>query len=361
VASIRPYKLPGGAKRYEVRWREHGAAKSKSLTTSHDARVFKTETERRLRMGALHAAKPETFGDLEAAFMDRYRAGLEGKRKPRPKTVESMETSRAHLRPLRNIPVDKVGLREIEQVILPIAADRPETASKVLKLAKRILRSSSKRRQPIDLSALEASVAKAVPRTPMFLTWDQVQTVESFMPEFIRRIVPLAVLTLCRQGELLGLRDGDLDLDSGSLTVSEQAQRGKRTVTKTTASRRTIDLSPLMVDLFRQQQDARALGGGELVFPNRQGRVFDRHHFYRTYFKPAAVHAGLPTLTFHHLRHTGASLMIEAGIDVKTISERMGHVDGGALVLRTYGHLYKGRGRQAALQLEQLVTSGAAA
>jgi hypothetical protein len=50
--------------------------------------------------------------------------------------------------------------------------------------------------------------------------------------------------------------------------------------------------------------------------------------------------------------------MIEAGIDVKTISERMGHVDGGALVLRTYGHLYKGRGKQAALQLEQLVTGG---
>jgi integrase len=361
MASIHPHKLPKtGARRYEVRWREHGVARSKTLTTLADAKTFKNEIERRLRMGVLHAARPEAFGHLEDAWVERYKAGLEGKHKPRPKTIESMETTRAHLAPLRRIPVDKVGLREIEQVILPIAADRPETASKVLKLAKRILRSSSKRRQPIDLSALEASVARSVPKAPEFLAWDQVEQVESFMPEFIRRIVPVAVLTLCRQGELLALRDRDVDYDAGSLTVAEQVQQGKRAATKTTGSRRTIDLSPLMLDLIRQQQEAREPNRDGLIFPTRHGRLFERQNFYNRYFKRAARDAGLPRLTFHHLRHTGASLMIEAGIDVKTISERMGHVDGGALVLRTYGHLYKGRGKQAALQLEQLVTGGAA-
>lgn len=357
MASIHPYKLPkSGARRYEVRWREHGVARSKSLTTMADAKTFKHETERRLRMGALHAAKPDTFGQLETAFVERYVAGLEGKRKPRTKTVESIETTRKHLAPLRKIPVDKVGLRELEAVILPIAADRPETASKVLKLAKRILRSSSKRRQPIDLSALEASVARSVPKPPEFLTWDQVQQVESFMPDFLRRIAPIAVLTLCRQGELLALRDRDVDFDGESLTVAEQAQQGKRAATKTAGSRRTIDLSPLMLTLIREQQQARTPNRDGLVFPTRHGHLFERQNFYNRYFKPAARDASLPRLTFHHLRHTGASLMIEAGIDVKTISERMGHVDGGALVLRTYGHLYKGRGKQAALQLERLVT-----
>jgi integrase len=63
----------------------------------------------------------------------------------------------------------------------------------------------------------------------------------------------------------------------------------------------------------------------------------------------------MPELTFHDLRHTGASLMIAAGCHVKVIAEQMGHSDGGALVLRRYGHLYKGARRQAAMVLESHV------
>jgi hypothetical protein len=44
--------------------------------------------------------------------------------------------------------------------------------------------------------------------------------------------------------------------------------------------------------------------------------------------------------------------MIAAGCNVKVIAERMGHADGGALVLRRYGHLYKGAHREAAIALE---------
>ena len=72
-------------------------------------------------------------------------------------------------------------------------------------------------------------------------------------------------------------------------------------------------------------------------------------------FKPAARAAGIPELTFHDLRYTGASLMIAAGCNVKVIAEQMGHADGGTLVLRRYGHLYKGAHRQAAIALESHV------
>jgi hypothetical protein len=47
--------------------------------------------------------------------------------------------------------------------------------------------------------------------------------------------------------------------------------------------------------------------------------------------------------------------MIAAGCHVKVIAEQMGHADGGALVLRGYGNLYKGARRQAALALENRV------
>ena len=64
-------------------------------------------------------------------------------------------------------------------------------------------------------------------------------------------------------------------------------------------------------------------------------------------------------LTFHDLRHTCASLMIAAAnqagagqaVTIKSIAEQLGHMDGGVLVLRRYGHLFKGTRRHAALAL----------
>ena len=61
----------------------------------------------------------------------------------------------------------------------------------------------------------------------------------------------------------------------------------------------------------------------------RRGDPRPDNLMYRV-FKPAARAAGMPELTFHDLRHTGASLMIAAGCHVKVIAEQMGHSDGAA-------------------------------
>ncbi len=96
----------------------------------------------------------------------------------------------------------------------------------------------------------------------------------------------------------------------------------------------------------------RAANAGGYLFPTSAGSPFDADNFMARIFKPAARAAGIPELTFHDLRHTGASLMIAAGCHVKVIAEQMGHSDGGGLVLRRFGHLYKGARRQAASALE---------
>jgi hypothetical protein len=59
---------------------------------------------------------------------------------------------------------------------------------------------------------------------------------------------------------------------------------------------------------------------------------------------PGLGEHGEPAAPFpNDLRHTGASLTIAAGCHVKVIAEQTGHSDGGALVLKRYGHLYKGK------------------
>ena len=170
------------------------------------------------------------------------------------------------------------------------------------------------------------------------------------MPEYAARIVPVAVLSLCRQGELLALRDRDVNFEEGAISITGQGGPSGRTPTKTRAGRRTIDIGPLALRLLREQQLARAPNEAGLLFPTRAGGAFERHNFMRRVFKPAARAAGFPELTFHDLRHTGASLMIAAGCHVKVIADQMGHADGGTLVLRRYGHLYSGARKQAALR-----------
>ncbi|MBY0396187.1 MAG: tyrosine-type recombinase/integrase [Thermoleophilia bacterium] len=109
---------------------------------------------------------------------------------------------------------------------------------------------------------------------------------------------------------------------------------------------------PRAVRLLREQRLARQPNEGGYLFPSRAGTPYDGNNFMGRIFKPAARAAGIPEPTFHDLRHTGASLMIAAGCHVKVMAEQMGHSDGGGLVLKRYGHLYKGARRQAAVTLE---------
>ncbi len=228
-----------------------------------------------------------------------------------------------------------------------------------LVLLKRILRSAEERGQAVDPAVFHVRVAKPEEREPLFLTWEEADELRSWLPEHVSRIVPIAILTMLRRGEVLAVRDRDLDLETGSISVVAQSQDGGRVRTKTRAGRRTVDVGPTAIKLLREQQLVLAPNADGVLFATATGRPFDPNNFMNRLFKPAARAAGMPALTFHDLRHTGASLMIAAGCHVKVIAEQMGHADGGALVLRRYGHLYKGARRQAAMALEAHVFDAA--
>ena len=158
---------------------------------------------------------------------------------------------------------------------------------------------------------------------------------------------------MLRRGEILGLRDRDIDFDAGSISVFGQQQDGRRSSARRRPPAGARSTSgPATLKLLREQQLARRATQAPRAssFPAAWAGAFDGPNFMARVFKPAARACGFPELTFHDLRHTGASLMIAAGCHVKVIAEQMGHSDGGALVLKRYGHLYKGARRQAAIQ-----------
>lgn len=72
-------------------------------------------------------------------------------------------------------------------------------------------------------------------------------------------------------------------------------------------------------------------------------------------WQPAIEAAGYHSLGFHQLRHTAISLMSRAGYRPESVAERVGHADGGALILKRYRHLYPSESYAAAPSLDALV------
>ena len=352
MASIRAYATARGERRYEVRFRDHSSReRSRVFSVHRDARAFKLDVERRAQAGTLYQAAPERFGDVAPAWLERYVVGAAGRVRPRPRSVRVMEECLGYLAPLNALPVERVRRAVAEDLIAELAARAPR-------------RAEMRWRPQAHPAGRRGAGAKGGPgRLP---TPDrQVAGARAALPHLGRgRGAPVLDARArgpdradrdprdARRGEILGLRDSDLDLDAGSVSVFAQHQDGEQAATKTRAEGGAVDIGPWAVRLLREQQLARLPNGGGYLFPSRAGTPYDGNNFMARIFKPAARAAGIPELTLHDLRHTGASLMIAAGCHVKVIAEQMGHSDGGGLVLKRYGHLYKGARRQAAVTLE---------
>jgi integrase len=158
----------------------------------------------------------------------------------------------------------------------------------------------------------------------------------------------LAITAGLRQGELLGLKWQDVDLEAGKLQVRRTLYKGNFTAPKTAKSRRSIKLTTRAVEALTRHREAqleeseRLTGLWQdqgLVFTTQVGTPVNRHNFYGRNFKPLLEKAGLPhTVRFHDLRHTCATLLLSKNINPKVISEMLGHANV-TVTLDTYSHV----------------------
>jgi integrase len=181
------------------------------------------------------------------------------------------------------------------------------------------------------------------------------------------RSLPLIVVALAtgmRRGELLGLQWGDLDLDGASLKVErsvEETKAGLRLKTpKTKNGRRTISLPASALEALKahrasQREERLALRLGREtaatpVFGTPDGRLYSPDNLSRDWRRLVKSH-GLPQVMFHALRHTHASALIASGLDVVTISRRLGHSSPN-VTLTVYAHLFQKTDLTAASAIE---------
>jgi len=214
------------------------------------------------------------------------------------------------------------------------------------------------RDNPADIAKPPKAPSK---ETPMLQPSEAVGLLDRLRGQPLYLIASLALGTGMRRNELLGLRWGDVDLDAGRLTI-EQALEQTATygirikAPKTKHGRRTISLpAHLVAELrqhWREQQEQRlGMGLGKApdsapVFATADGGHVSPNAITKAW--PVAMAAiGMPAVTLHSLRHTHASMLINAGLDILTISRRLGH-SSPTITLNVYGHLIHGGDDRAA-------------
>lgn len=152
----------------------------------------------------------------------------------------------------------------------------------------------------------------------------------------------LAVFAGLRRGELLALRYGDLVGDELHVSRQVDDEGREHPYTKTDSSHRRVPVGEFL-DAWRAHRVAQqAEGHGEawrpdgLVFPTSEGTIMRTSNLSR-HFKQVLAAAGLPPIRFHDLRHTAASLMIDAGAAPTSVSRVLGHRSP-RMVMERYSH-----------------------
>ena len=174
-------------------------------------------------------------------------------------------------------------------------------------------------------------------------------------------VLPMFFLELCsglRKGELVALLWSDLDVERKTISISKQAVRvkggGVKTSTPKTATSIRVESVPQeAVDLLLKEHEKHPDNiymfpspvTGEMYYPDAVARLHTR----------MLQDLGLEHTRFHALRHTFATLALQNGVDIRTVSGMLGHADPG-FTLRTYTHATNPMQIQAAETVGQFMS-----
>jgi len=247
---------------------------------------------------------------------------------------------------------------------------RDTVAARTIGHAHRVLGKALKDAAKNDLVARNVCKEQPAPKVQ-----DDERTIVRDVPALVAalqswRHAPVAVVALftgMRLGEVLALRWSNVDLDRKIIRVHEALEQtaafGVRfKPPKSKAGRRDITMPDILVDSLREHRKAQLelrmqCGAGRLpedalLFANLDGRPL-APNLVSTLWCMFARRIGLPEITFHSLRHTHASQLIDQGVDIVTISKRLGHAKPD-ITLRTYAHLFRKDDSRAAAAINAM-------
>lgn len=321
------------------------------------------------RAGTLQAGKTPTVGQFLGTWLPAAKASV------RPSTFTFYEfIAREHLIPaLGRTRLDHLTPADVEALLARKQAGglSPRTCSHIRAVLRGALAKAVRWGMLSRNVAALADAPKAERVEYHVLNPEQARVfLDAVRGDRLEALYTVALGLGLRQGEALGLRWQDVDLEHGTLTVRHALQRVKlepgqpaRKVlveTKTARSRRTLALPAVVLSGLHEhrarQLEERLLAGSrwvetDLVFCTRNGTAATNTYVTQL-FQAHLERAGLPRMRFHELRHSAASLLIAQGAPLRTVMEVLGHSTI-TLTANVYGHLFDEAHRDAASAMDR--------
>lgn len=353
-------KLPSG--RYQARYLgPDGQLRPAPHTfrTKKDADDWLADKQTELRRGDWHDpdASKVAFGEYAAAWV-----------KERELTSTTRQLYRSLLRHHLEPAFGAVNVAEISPpLVRRWRADKlasgtgPTTVAKAYALLRAIMGTAVAdqmiRRNPCTIKG--ASTVHT-PERPTATVQEVYDLADAMQPRY-RALVLMAGFLGLRWGELIGLHRRDIDLDHGTVRVRRAVAElfnGQREIKapKSAAGKRTVSIPAAIIPDIREHLERYAEAGADgRVFLGAKGATPRRNHFNRLWRK-ACSDAGIKSLHFHDLRHTGNTLAASTGASTRELMARMGHSTARAALI--YQHASAARDRLIADALSDLVDKG---
>jgi integrase len=196
---------------------------------------------------------------------------------------------------------------------------------------------------------------------------------EGQLSEFLQQIkdhrdyplIFVAAYTGLRQSEILGLALDRILWEEKAIVINQTLHKNRedgeeefehRGRTKNPSSTRTIDVSERVLEVIKDYliTKGRDIESKQLVFTEDDGSPIDSDNLSSRYRKLTKKH-GHEGMTFHHLRHTHATILLSNGAYINEVAERLGHTDP-RITLSTYGHVLPKNRRRLADRFDELVS-----
>ena len=311
-----------------------------------------------------------TVGEWLDTWLKEYKINL------RPETKASYEMHiRIHLKPdLGKIRLNKLTTHQIQHLYNKLINERG-LSPKTVKNVHGALHAALEQAKINGYLRINPSEGTTLPK----IEKEELQVMDSQdVGAFLRAIkgdeyeLPLfvALFTGLRQGELLGLTWDCVDFEKGTLLINKQHNRAKGEkefhFSPLKNSRpRSLTAASAVMDALRDQQRRQAQWAAELgsawdnsknlVFTTQTGRYINNKTLWMN-FKRIVTELGMPDLRFHDLRHTFSINSLQAGDDIKTVQENLGHATA-SFTLATYAHATLGMKRESANRMDAFIRS----
>jgi len=333
-----------GPGRFQVRWWDGAAQRSRTFATHRDAQAFRATVEVEQARGDW--LDPRQSREPLSVVAGRW---LETQRSLAPTTLANIEGRlRTHLLPaLGDRRLSSVQPSDVEAWVatLIVKGLSPSWVRKCYQDLDQIMRMAVRdrllRQSPCVGIKLPAEVHD---REMHFLTHDEVRALAEAIAPRYAALIYTAAYTGMRAGELAALRKDRIDFLGRRIHVIasvSEVKGGLVTGPTKTKSRRWVKVPRFLCDMLSMHVTRFPSRDG-YVFTSATGRPLRHRNFYRRDFRAAVVAADLPVgLRFHDLRHSCAAILIQEGWTLEQVKRHLGHSTIRVTSDR-YAHLYAG-------------------